>query len=672
MRVTRSLLSALAVAAILLSPHARTEEPKTADQELARRVLEVLQAAGCQSCHAEGKLAAKTRLRVPAGEVSSEQVREFAQGASQLVNKAEPGHSLLLMKPTFRVTHTGGRLIEPESGQDRLLRRWVEHLAKLAPAEAKGADLSETASATAARMLRRLTHSQYNNTVRDLLGDHSRIADRFPPEDFVNGFKNQVQTQSIPPLLAEAYGSAAEKLARAAFRGGDRQGLIPCKPASDTDAACAEKFIRSFGRRAFRRPLDPEEVQRYRQLFFGRAAASGSFLDRAGLVIEVMLQSPKFLLHLEPGADQRHMPYVRASRLSYFLWNTMPDEPLLAAAESGVLDTADGIEAQARRMLRDPRAREATEEFFSQWLRYDITLNTVRDRRIYRDFSPELAISMVEETRRLIADVVWNGKDFRSIFTAGYTYLNSDLAKVYRLKAPANEFDRVELPANSPRAGILGHASFLTMTSKPAETSPTARGLFVREHLLCEKVPDPPPDASASLPPLTEDKPLANRDLLGVHLSNPTCAGCHNLIDPIGFGLENYDAVGGRREKQSITFFPNREEERRNKQTVTVEVDIRPEGIVSGLSDKPFTSPRELGELLAESPKCQECIVRQLFRYATGRQETQRDQEAIDAAAKAFRESGFRFQELMVAVVKSETFTGGNTAPAVTRVRRGR
>jgi hypothetical protein len=671
MKVSRPLLSAIAVSAILLSPLARTDESKTADQELTRRVLEVLHAAGCQSCHTEGKPAAKTRLRVPAREASLEQLREFQQGASRLVNAAEPNRSLLVMKPTFRVSHTGGRLIEPESGQDHLLRRWAEQLAKLVPAKARVA-VHETSPATPARMLRRLTHSQYNNTVRDLLGDHSRIADRFPPEDFVNGFKNQVQTQSIPPLLAEAYGSAAEKLARAAFRGGDRQGLIPCTPSSDIDTACAEKFIRSFGRRAFRRPLELQEVQRYRELFLSDAAASENFLDRAGLVIEAMLQSPKFLLHLEPGSDQRHLPYVRASRLSYFLWNTMPDEPLLAAAESRGLDTVVGIEAQARRMLRDPRARESTEEFFSQWLRYDITLNTVRDRRIYRDFSPELAINMVEETRRLIADVVWNGKDFRGIFTAGYTYINSDLAKLYGVAVPVNEFDRVELPANSPRTGILGHSSFLTMTSKPAETSPTARGLFVREHLLCEKVPDPPPDASASLPPLTEDKPLANRDLLGVHLSSPTCAGCHNLIDPIGFGLENYDAVGRRREKQSITFFPNREEERRNKKVVTAELDIRPEGIVSGISDKPFTSPRELGELLAESPKCQECIVRQLFRYATGRQETESDQEAIDAAAKAFRESGFRFQELMVALVKSETFTGAKSASAVTGVRRGR
>ena len=518
-------------------------------------------------------------------------------------------------------------------------------------------------------MLRRLTHSQYNNTVRDLLQDHSRIADRFPPEDFVNGFKNQVQTQDIPPLLAQAYSDAAEKLARNAFRGGDRHGLIPCRPVSHDDAACAAELIRSLGRRAFRRPLERHETELYLRLFLNEAATSGDFLDGARLAVEAMLQSPKFLFHPEPGPDPRRTAYARANRLSYFLWNTLPDEELLAAAEAGKLDDDEGLRAQARRMLGDPRARESAEELFAQWLRFDLTLNTVRDRRLYRDFSPELAIAMVEETRRLIADVVWNDKDFRQLLTARYAFVNSELAKLYGLPAPTNDFEKVELPEDSPRAGILGQASFLTMTSKPGETSPTMRGLFVREHLLCEKIPDPPPDATATLPPLTEDKPLANRDLLAVHLSSPSCAGCHNLIDPVGFGLEMFDAVGRRREMQSITFFPARAE--RGKEAVTVEVAIDPSGLVSGVSPKPFSSPRELGELLAESPQCQECIVRQVFRYATGRQETLGDRRDIEAAVAAFRASGFRFRELLVAMATTEAFLGGGR-PALAEARRRR
>jgi hypothetical protein len=588
------------------------------------------------------------------------------KSARRLVDSAQPERSQLLLKPTFRTTHAGGRLIEPGSQQEALLGRWAEQLAELGPVGSPAEPAPATSAPPASRMLRRLTHSQYNNTVRDLLGDHSRAADRFPPEDFVNGFKNQVQTQDIPPLLAEAYSDAAEKLARNAFRGGDRHGLIPCRPASARDAACAGEFIRNLGRRAFRRPLEDRETELYVDLFLAGAEGTGEFLGGARLALEAMLQSPKFLFHLEPGLGRT--AYARANRLSYFLWNTLPDEELLTVAESGGLDSLEGVRAQARRMLDDPRSREAADDLFAQWLRFDLTLNAVRDRRLYREFSPELAANMVEETRRLIADVVWNDRDFREVFTAGYTFVSSDLAKLYGLPAPAQELDRVTLPDGSPRAGILGHASFLTMTSKPGETSPTVRGLFVREHLSCEKVPDPPPDASATLPPLTEDKPLANRDLLAVHLTKPTCAGCHKLIDPVGFGLEMYDAVGRRRETQSITFFPSRAE--RGKEPVTVEVEIDPVGMLSGISEKTFASPRELGELLSESEQCQECIVRQLFRYATGRMETQRDQGDIDRAFTAFRESGFRFRELMTALATTDAFLGSSGDVDLAEARR--
>ncbi len=537
--IRRQSLPALA-AALLLVAGARADEAVRSDPAVAARVLQTMQAAGCQSCHTAGGVAAETRLRVPSEKPSPAQLQTFEQSARRLVNVSQPARSLLRLKPTFRVAHTGGRLIEPDSPQDALLGDWIEQLAKLGPVAEPAVAESGPRRLPPSRMLRRLTHSQYNNTVRDLLGDYSRIADRFPPEDFVNGFKNQVQTQDIPPLLAEAYSDAAEKLARNAFRGGDRHGLLPCQPASAQDAACAEEFIRTLGRRAFRRPLEADEIDLYHRLFLTEAAGTGEFLDGARLVVEVMLQSPKFLFHPEPGPDAKRTAYARANRLSYFLWNSLPDEKLLAAAESGDLDTPEGLQAEGRRMLDDPRARAAVDDFFAQWLRFDLTLNSVRDRRLYRDFSPELAIAMVEETRRLIAEVVWNDRDFRELLTARYSFVNSDLAKLYGFPAPASEFGRIELPADSTRAGILGQASFLTMTSKPGETSPTVRGLFVREHMLCETIPDPPPDATATLPPLTEDKPLANRDLLGVHLTNPTCAGCHNLIDPVGFGLEMY------------------------------------------------------------------------------------------------------------------------------------
>ncbi len=509
---------------------------------------------------------------------------------------------------------------------------------------------------SAAELLRRLTHSQYNNTVRDLLGDQSRPADRFPPESFVHGFKNQAQGQSVPPLLAEAYGLAAERLARNAFRAGDINGLIPCRPASPDDAACRLQFIRKFGRRAFRRPLTASEEKRLAELFATQAREAADFLRGAQMVVETILQSPKFLFRIERGGSSG--PYEIASRLAYFLWDTMPDDALLDLAANGGLAGAEGVERAARRMLADPRARQGLDEFVSQWLRFDQIINAVKDRRVYPEFTPELAMAMTEETRRLVSHVVWNDRNFSEVFTADYSFLNSELARLYGLKAPAVDFDLVKFPAGSERAGMLGQASFLTLTSKPEETSPTARGIFVREHLLCQTVPDPPPGTNANLPPLDEEKPQTNQQRLSAHMTNPSCAGCHNLIDPVGFGLERFDAIGKRREKQTLNFFPSRADvmEDPSAKPKTVQIPLEPKGVIQGIPNSNFSSPKELGRILAGSPECQECVVRQLFRYAFGRKEGAADRAAIQQSTEAFRRSEFRLQELLISLVTSNQF----------------
>ncbi len=493
--------------------------------------------------------------------------------------------------------------------------------------------------------LRRLTHSQYNNTVRDLLGDQTRPADAFPQEDFVHGFKNQVAAQDISPLLADAYNTAAERLAKSAFLGGlDANRLIPCKSCT---AGCAQKFVRSFGARAFRRPLTPIELRRYTAVHAKEAKRTGDFLSGAQLVIEAMLQSPKFLFRVEGGSS----PYDVAARLSYFLWDTMPDENLYRAAASGELATTAGIDKEMKRMMADPRARQALDEFASQWLRFDLLQSAVKDRRLYPQFSPELAIAMTEETRRLIADLVWNDRNFMDLFTAGYAYVNSDLASIYGIPAPANDFDRVLLPETGERAGVLGQGMFLAQTSKPGETSPTVRGYFVREQFFCHQVPDPPPGTNSNLPPLLPDRPQTNRDRLKEHAVNRTCAGCHSLMDPIGFGFEKFDAIGKRREKLLLRFFPDRKV--KDQTPTVVELELDTSGKVSGLPNSDFHSPRELGLILANSSECQTCIVKQLFRYAYGRRETDADRPLIRKATEVFRGSQFRLKELIMFLGRS-------------------
>ncbi len=504
--------------------------------------------------------------------------------------------------------------------------------------------------------MRRLTHSQYNHTVRDLLGDQIQPANSFPKEDFVSGFKNQLEAQGISPLQAEAYSKAAERLAKAAFRGGDQHGLIPGRPESPADERCAEEFVRQFGLKAFRRPLNDAEIRRYAELCLDEADRTKDFLAGAAMVVEAMLHSPSFLFRVERGANSPHAQYEIASRLSYFLWDTMPSAELLRAAADGRLAAPEQVESWARRMLDDPRAEIAMDEFLSQWMRFDRVLEATRDRRRFREFNAEVAAAMVEETRRLFDHLVWHDQNFMEFFTAGYTFVNADLAQLYGLTAPSEEFSRVEYPKDSGRSGVLGHGSFLVLTSKPVETSPTARGLFVRNHFLAQEIPPPPAGVNTVLPELTADRPMTNRERLSVHLNSESCASCHRLIDPIGLGFEQYNAIGAFQKKMVLQFGGGRGGDARGRRPILKELDVDSSGFIQGMEHSEFSTPRELGRLLAASPSCQKAIVKQLFRYAFGRQETVNDQPVLDALLARFRDSGFRFRELIVALTTSQLF----------------
>jgi len=549
----------------------------------------------------------------------------------------------------------GGERIKPGTPDEQTLRAWIAKLTQLsAPELAQALKYREEEAAGAGRPvaqlgLRRLTHSQFNNTVRDLLGDETSPADQFPPEDFVNGFRNQSQAQGLSPLLIEAYSGAAERVARAAFRGGDTHGLIPCKPS----AACRARFVREFGLKTFRRPLGPDEQKRYETLM----SREPDFVTGAQLVTEAMLQSSNFLFRLDETSDPKWKPYVTASRLSYSIWDTMPDAELFAAAARGDLSTPQGVEKAVRRMLDHPRARSAFDDFVSQWLRFDRILTASRDRRKYPLFTRESALAMTKEASMFVADLVWNDRNFMDLFTAKYGYVSAELAPIYKVPPPAKEFEKIVFTPESERAGLLGQTLFLAMTAKPEDSSPTARGLFVREQFLCQHVPDPPAGVNTNLPPVTEAKPQTNRDRMSEHATNPSCATCHKLIDPIGFGLEKFDAIGARREKVTLEFFSGRREgEGRRTPSKTIDLDLDVKGYVTGIPDSQFSSPAGLGTALARSPQCQECVVKQYFRYIAGRSETPADRPAIRKLLDNFRNSQFRFKELIVSVLVLREF----------------
>lgn len=616
-------------------------------QDFRERVFPVLERAQCNFCHGDNGVASTTRLRFPRENASPEEIDRFGLRLRRFVNAGAPQESLLYQKPTNRISHAGGERIRRGSPDEIVLKGWVEHLAKLPESVAEASD--ETLG-PAKKSLRRLTHSQYNHTLRDLLGEETRPADQFPKEDYVHGFTNQADGQSVSPLLAESYAKAAERLARAAFRGGDTRKLIPCTPSP----TCRDKFIRDFGKRAFRRPLTAAELTRYEKLF----SRETDFLQGAQVVVQAMLQSPNFLFHIQPGQ------YGVANRLAYLLWDSMPDQALFDAAERGELDAPEAIEQQVRRMLADERAKDSFDEFLAQWLRFDRLRSAYRDRRLFPEFSGELVSAMTEETRRLFRHLVWEDRNFLEFFTARYSFVSPELAKLYGETPREQAWSRTEFGPASERSGIFGQATFLALTSKPGDTSPTERGIFVREHFLCQTVPPPPPGLNATLPPLTDEKPMNNRQRLQLHLTNPACSGCHSLVDPIGLGFEKFDAIGKFRDKQKIVLYPTFDELKTKRKPKPTEylLDVDTSGMVRGVANSEFQSPRQLAERLASEPVCQKCVVKQLFRYANGRMETAEDQPFLERAFARFRNSHFRFQELIIAIALGDSEPAATTA----------
>ncbi len=660
-RIAGLSLAAILIGLLVTAPHPQAQGAAPDPVFFQTQVMPVFEAANCSGCHTSAGVASATRLHFPDKDAPAAEVQVFGLSLSALVDRSNLSQSLILAKPTNTIRHTGGVRIKPGSPEEQVVSKWTVSLAStsdVALAAITKKLLESEGESAPKQLVRRLTHAQYDNTVRDLLGDYSRPAERFPPEDYVDGFKNQLTAQGMPPLLVETYSTSAEKLALNAFRIGDVNGLIPCKPASFGDAKCRDAFVRRFGLRAFRRPLSDDEVKRYSAVFAQQAGVSKRFNDGARVVVEAMLQSPNFLFHVEAGVDGRYADYDVASRLSYLLWNTMPDDALFEAAARGELGTPAGRERAARRLIENvPKGRQALDQFFEEWLRFDRVVNAVKSNR-YREFTPELALAMAEETRTMLHHLVWNDRNFMEALTADYSFLTSELAEIYGVPAPKDQFEMVKFPSDSQRAGILGQGTFLASTAGPTDTSPTARGIFIRERLLCQHVPPPPPGVITTLPdPLTDGPAKGRRQLMVEHVENPTCASCHRLMDPIGFGFEHFDAIGRHRQTEAIPV-PGRRGGGGGGRggPPPIQVDINAQGEIAGIPNSGFSGAKQIGAILADSPVCQKCIVRQMFRYSYGRLETNADEKIIDQLYDQFKGSGFKFKSLLVALVQSPEF----------------
>jgi Protein of unknown function (DUF1592)/Protein of unknown function (DUF1588)/Protein of unknown function (DUF1595)/Protein of unknown function (DUF1587)/Protein of unknown function (DUF1585) len=489
--------------------------------------------------------------------------------------------------------------------------------------------------------MRRLTAREYDNAVLELLGDATHPAETFPPDNRVGFFDNTATVQTVPVLLAEKYLDTAAKLAGDIK---DVRAFASCT-GSAIDASCVADFIARFGRRAYRRPLTATEIGSLQTLWNETTAHSNAETGVRG-VVAALLVSPHFLFRPEFGAGpsavagaQQASPFELASRLAGLLWSSVPDDALLDAATRGELATREQVATQAKRLLADPRARLSTSSFYAQWLGAQLLATTTKDASLYPEFDEALRHAMQEESRRFIDYVVWEG-DARSVtlLTAPFSFVNARLAKHYGIAGPADDatFMRVALDPTQ-RAGVLTQAGFLTALSSPTESSPFKRGAWVRRRLLCQELPDPP----NNVPPLPKPQPgVSLRERASVHSSVAPCNGCHHLIDGLGFGLEQYDALGRVRTMEQGK-----------------PVDSSGEVTSTLSSDGPFDGGAQLAARLAASKEAQGCVATQWLRYALARPETQDDACSVAALQSAFAASGGDLKQLMVDLTQLDTFS---------------
>jgi hypothetical protein len=472
----------------------------------------------------------------------------------------------------------------------------------------------------------------------------TRPADALPGEELGTGFGNEADSLGVSRLLVDGYRSIAEQIAK--DKTADAATAIAtagCDPAALGEAACSQAFISEFLGRAFRRPPTPEDLTAYQSTFDSARSIAGDFASGLGAVIARALQAPQFLYRVELGETvdaaknlARPSPYEMASRLSYLLWGSMPDEALLSAAREGKLGSAEGVRAEATRMLDDARARDVVRYFHGMLLGTRGIDHMERDAEYYPSFKSGMGALFRQETEAFLDDVIWNGSgDLTGIFTAPYTFVNGALAAFYGLPdVTGNDFQKVMLDP-SRRAGLLTQASILTVTTPGSRTDPVVRGKWIYTKFLCGKVGDPPPN----VPKLPEPTPGQSvRDRLAMHRESEACRGCHRLMDPIGFGFEHYDGVGLWRDQDN-----------------GLPVDDSGEIVGTDVAG-PFQGVVELGQKLAESRDVRSCFVGNWLTFAYGRAETPADACSRRSLEKAFAESGGNIKALLLELTQTDAF----------------
>ena len=497
-------------------------------------------------------------------------------------------------------------------------------------------------------VLHRLTRAEFVNTLYDLFGPDVPVPQDLETDTPLHGFSTIGATDlTVSPRAAEQLEAAAVLVSEfVMLDAARRSAFLGCEPLTIAEP-CVRTAFERFGRRAWRRPLLPPELDAILALM---TDLEGQLRDvPLSLVsgLSALLQSPDFVYRVELGLPdpanptrRRYEGFEMASRLSYFLWLSPPDEVLLDAAARGELSTEAGVRAAASRMVADAKAERGLAHFFSEYLSLDRLDGLQKDPATFPQMSGTLARSMRTEIEKVFGDVAFvRDADFRELLTTRRTFIDGELAALYGLDGPADSqaFSAVDLPGNHPRGGLLGMAGVLSMHAHHTVTSPTLRGKFIQASLLCFDIPPPPPGI-----PNLEDGPAGQqtmRQKLERHRADPTCNGCHQYMDPLGLALEHFDAIGAYR-------------------TTDQGLPIDARGDLDGVS---FNGPTQLGHVLADHPDLGACLVRRMYRYATGHLEGRGEEPALLELSWKLGQAGHRVKALAVELAASPGFRLAST-----------
>jgi hypothetical protein len=523
---------------------------------------------------------------------------------------------------------------------------------KAAPAAAASTEPNPAASSPRIRVI---TQEQYANTIAYVFGQDIKVATRFPPIPRTKGLLAIGAANAVlTPGHIEQFIRTGQQVADQIVDAAHREYLVPCRPARATaaDHACAEKFLQSVGRLLYRRPLTAPELASLVNATDDAANRLGDFYQALAFTLGGMLSSADFLYIAESAEPDPSVPgqyrleaYSLASRMSLLLWNSFPDDLLLQAAERGDLHSSAGLQREVNRLLASTRLQQGMRAFFGDMLAFDNFANLAKDPVIYPAYRPQVAGDAAEQLMRTLSDHLLTRRgDYRELFTTRRTFINGSLGAIYQVPVDQTKaWTPYEFPADGPRAGLLTQVGFLSLYSHAGRSSPTKRGRALREIFLCQNVPDPPPNVDFSIVEDPNAHFTTARERLSAHNTDPTCAGCHRLTDPMGLTLERFDGAGQFR-------------------TAENKAPIDTSGELDG---KRFDDAVGLGRALHDNPATVSCLVTRLYSYALGRETNKADQPVVGYFTNRFASAGYRVPDLMQTIALSTAFRAA-AAPEAT------